>query len=137
MNRAQKQENRMTRAKAHLTRRQVLVWTGGALASTRLFHALAAGAAADIAPQPYFASVKRALESLEKLGAPVRVEDAQHLTALARQNDAAAVTAAEAILGRYTLSNIEVNADGGATGTVGDAQRTLIEQGWRYSWCAF
>ena len=31
----------------------------------------------------------------------------------------------------YTLTRIEINADGDATAKVGSAQQTLIEQGWR------
>src|SRR5262249_42740215 len=117
-------------SRSNLTRRQVLVWTGGAIASTRFFPALAASGA-DIPPQPYFASVKRALEALEKLGAPLAPEDAQKLKALASQNDADAVGAAENILEHYTLAHVVTSADGYAHATAGKAPKTLIEQGWR------
>lgn len=113
-----------------VTRRQALIWTGGAIASARLLPALAADAA-DIPPQPYFASVKRALEELDKLGAPVAAADGQQIAVLARQNDSAAVDAAERILERYTLTSLSI-ADGASPRmTPGGAKRTLIEQGWQ------
>jgi len=110
-----------------VTRRHFLVWTGGALASARFFPALAA----DVTPQPYFASVKRALEALEKLGAPIAPADAQQIAALASQNDSAAVSAAEKILERYTIANLSIGSESVAHVTQGGAPRTLIEQGWR------
>ena len=84
-----------------------------------------------IPPQPYFAGVKCALEALAKLGAPITAPDAQQLGALIRQNDSAAVTAAEMILDRYTLARIQIESDGYARASVGGAQRALVEQGWR------
>jgi hypothetical protein len=112
-----------------LTRRHLMIMLG-ATTSMRILPAWAVQAE-EIPPQPYFASVKRALEALEKLGAPMGADDARQVAALAQQNDAAAVSAAEEILGRYTLTRIEINADGDATAKIGGAQQTLIEQGWR------
>ena len=106
------------------------MWTGGALASTRLLPALATGTAG-IPSQPYFASVNRALEALAKLGSPVAPADADQIASLARQNDGAAVQAGEKILNRYTLVSLSVDPDVSAHVTAGGAQRTLVEQGWR------
>jgi hypothetical protein len=57
-----------------ITRRHFVIWTG-AVAGARFFPALAAEPT-NIAPQPYFAGVKRALEALAKLGAPIGAADA-------------------------------------------------------------
>lgn len=112
-----------------ITRRRVLLWAA-ALSGTRL--PLAVGAPLEeIAPQPYFAAVERALETLEKLGSPVDRSDVELLAALARQGDSAAVQAAEKALDRYTLARITVLADGYPAIAAGGAQRSLIEQGWR------
>jgi hypothetical protein len=112
-----------------IARRTFLVWAGG-IAATRWCPAFAAEAAG-IPAQPYFAGVGRALEGLGKLGAPVAAADAQQIAALARQNDSAAVDAAEKILARYTLLNLSLSPEGPLEATLGSASRTLTEQGWR------
>jgi hypothetical protein len=85
----------------------------------------------DVDPQPYFASVKRVLEELEKLGAPVDSADAQQIALLATRNDRSAVQATEAVLRRYTLANFSIASDSSLRVMPGDAPRTLVEQGWR------
>lgn len=112
-----------------ITRRKLLLWTGGAIVGTRYLPACAADST-DIPPQPYFASVKRALEALEKLGAPVAAEDAQQLALLARHNDNGAVEAAEKILDRYTLARTITDATGYGRTLAGGAPKSLLEQGW-------
>jgi hypothetical protein len=82
-------------------------------------------------PQPYFAGVARAIVGMAKVGEPLRASDAEGLAALMRQQDQAAVEAAESILARYTLVHVEIEADGYPRTTAGSAPRTLIEQGWR------
>src|SRR5437763_1375982 len=77
--------------------------------------------AVDAAAQPFSGGVDRALESLAKLGAPVLVEDAQQIAGLSRQNNRAAVDAAEKILDRYTLMRVLVERDGYPRLTVGGA----------------
>jgi hypothetical protein len=78
-----------------VTRRQFLV-LAGAVAGAQFCPALEAESSR-VEPQPYFAGVKRTLESLAKLGAPVAVPDAKQIASLARQNDAEAVVSAEKI----------------------------------------
>ncbi|MGH8236158.1 MAG: CehA/McbA family metallohydrolase [Steroidobacteraceae bacterium] len=68
---------------------------------------------------------------MAKLGAPVAAADARQVAALARQNDGAAVDAAEQILARYTLTSLSIDADGSSHASLGGAPRTLVEQGWR------
>jgi hypothetical protein len=90
-----------------------------------------AASSVDIPPQPYFASVKRALEALGKLGAPVAAADAQQISDLTQQNDAVAVDTAEKILDRYSLASLSIESTGLARWIAGGAPRTLVEQGWR------
>jgi len=119
----------MSNSKCAVTRRNFLVWTG-AVAGAR-FCPVPAAESVSVAPQPYFAGVRRALAALIKLGAPIAAADTQQITALTQQNDLAAVDAAEKILGRYTLARLSIGADGSAQIAPGDAQRVLVEQGWR------
>ena len=62
---------------------------------------------------------------------PVAVEDAKRISALANQDDSAAIDAAEKILDRYTLARLSLDTDGTGRVAMGGAQRTLVEQGWR------
>ena len=112
-----------------MTRRRFVVGTG-ALASAGFLRALAAEST-QVVPQPYFAGVQRALEVLAKLGTPVLAGDADQIGSLARENDGAAVDAAEKILDRYTLVRLSVEADGYVRSSAGGTERTLMEQGWR------
>jgi hypothetical protein len=112
-----------------ITRRHLIVMLGGA-SSIRMFPTWAAQADC-IAPQPYFASVKRALEALEKLGAPIGVADAQRISALAAQGDSGAVGVTEKILERYTIANVSIESETSAHVAQGGASGTLVEQGWR------
>jgi len=92
------------------------------------FPALAA--VTGIIPQPYFAGVMRAMEALAAAGQPMAKADADRLSALAAKGDAEAVTAAEAILDRYTLARVTATEDGYFRTEAGNAPKTLIEQGW-------
>jgi hypothetical protein len=118
------------RNRTRSTTRRRFLFLAGAAAVTRLERVF--GADQDVtAPQPYFAEVNRALETLAKLGAPIAEADAEHIVALRHQGDRAAVDSAEAILDRYTLAQVRI--DGGRTLQIstGAAQRSLVEQGWR------
>jgi hypothetical protein len=84
-----------------------------------------------IAPQPYFANVKRAIDALATLGAPIGAADAARIAALTQSGDATSVDAAEQILDRYTLARLAIDADGTGHVSVGAAERSLVEQGWR------
>jgi hypothetical protein len=94
---------------------------------------LAAGAAdeTNVDPQPYFASVNRAVEALAGLGAPLTPDDTARIAALSLRNDRAAVEAAERILGRYTLARLSIDPGGTPHVAPGEARRILVEQGWR------
>jgi hypothetical protein len=115
--------------KWNVSRRELMTWLCGA-AGTAVCPAWSAELDA-IAPQPYFASVARALEALAKLGAPVAPDDADRIAALARQNDRAGVAAAEEILARYTLARLSIGADESLSIEPGAARPVLVEQGWK------
>lgn len=120
--------------KPMLSRRAIVAGglsSGVLLLRPSLLLAVKAPDASAVDPQPYFANVKRALEALEKLGAPVAANDVRQIGGLARQNDAAAVSAAEEILGRYTLATLSVGPNDATHIVAGGAPRQLIEQGWR------
>ncbi|HTK96397.1 MAG TPA: hypothetical protein VL379_00105, partial [Pseudomonadales bacterium] len=112
------------------SRRGFVLSMGAAAAGSFVPRAFAADSAA-IAPQPYFAAVNRAVDSMSKLGAPLLSTDAQRIAALAQTNDAAAVAEAETILDKYTLARLEVDATGVGRVLPGGAEPMLIEQGWR------
>jgi len=112
-----------------VTRRHFLV-LGGAFVGAQLCPALESKNI-QVPPQPYFAGVKRALETLAKLGAPVSAADEQQIASLARQNDNGAVSSAETILERYTLATLSIQSDRSVHIAPGGAPRQLLEQGWR------
>src|ERR1700679_3032220 len=84
-----------------------------------------------IEPQPFFAGVARAVQAMERLGAPLAPADAARIAELARQGDAAAVDEAGRILAAYTLLTLSIDPDGESRVGAGAAPRTLVEQGWR------
>jgi hypothetical protein len=84
-----------------------------------------------VEPQPYFASVRRVIQAVGSLGAPLAAADAARITRLAAVPSPTNVRAAETILARYTLMRVRLNADGTVSTTSGDAPRELVEQGWR------
>ena len=112
-----------------VTRRHFLV-LGGAFVGAQLCPALESKNI-QVPPQPYFAGVKRALETLAKLGAPVSAADEQQIASLARQNDNGAVSSEEMILERYTLATLSIQSDRSVHIAPGGAPRQLLEQGWR------
>jgi len=115
-----------TRSAGAVTRRRFLIWTG-AWAACRPVSAAQPGT---LEAQPYFASIKRALDVLQKLGEPVAQQHAAAIALLSQQADRNAVDAAERILNEYTLASVLIGADRLET-TSGGAARTLVEQGWR------
>ena len=84
-----------------------------------------------VEPQPYFASVRRVIQALRSLGAPLAAADAERITQLAAGPNPANVRAAETILARYTLMRVRLNPDGSVSTASGDSRRELVEQGWR------
>ena len=90
-------------------RRRFLQFAGAAaIAPAFLRVALRAAPPVSIAPQPYFANVKRAIGALTTLGAPIGAADAARIAALTQSGD---VDAAEQILDRYTLARLPARPD--------------------------
>lgn len=83
-----------------------------------------------MAPQPFFASVKRAVAALAAIGRPISGEDAARLDALAGRGDAEAVAAADVILRKYVIADVALASDGYAQTTASGAPKQLIEEGW-------
>jgi len=111
--------------------RRTLLEMGGAAAAAYLIGAPArAQGRPNIAPQPFFASVKRALAALASAGQPISDDDAKRIEAFANKSDPDSVAAADALLGKYTVANVRLEADGYARTTPGDAPKALVEQGW-------
>ncbi|HEY1848428.1 MAG TPA: CehA/McbA family metallohydrolase [Opitutaceae bacterium] len=84
-----------------------------------------------VAPQPYFASVARAVEAMASLGAPLSPKDSAAIAALAARASAEAVASAESVLAPYTLARIGVGREGVVRLAPGGAAAVLVEQGWR------
>src|SRR5262245_11899336 len=113
-----------------LSRRHFVAGAAAVVGTMGFIRAFAADAPA-VAPQPYFAGVGRALDTMAKLGAPLRQADVDRIAALTQTNDAGSVAEAETILDRYTLARLEIDASGVGHVAAGGAEPTLIEQGWR------
>jgi hypothetical protein len=104
-------------------RRKFLQFAGAAaIAPAFLRVASRAAHSLSIAPQPYFANVKRAIDALATLGAPIGAADAVQIAALTQSGDATSVDAAEQILDRYTLARLAIDADGTSHVSVGGAE---------------
>ncbi len=120
----------MSTMKSTLSRRQLLTLLSAAT-GLKVLPAWAAAEADNIEPQPFFASVMRAVAALTEAGQPIVKSDADQLVMFAAQGDAGAVVAAEAILDRYTLAQLSFDGEGVGTAALGKAKRELVEQGWR------
>jgi hypothetical protein len=106
----------------------------GASAATRI-HPVFGADLGNISPQPYFAQVRRALETLARLGAPITAPDARTISFLASQNNTSAVAAAEIILERYTLAHVTLEPDGyPRTSQGGGRQRSCWNRDGDCSW---
>ena len=112
-----------------LDRRSFLLGSATLLASTA--GPVRAAPSEQIEPQPYFASVKRAMGALATAGQAIPTADVNRLAQLASKGSVEAVAAADAILDRYTLARVTLDSFGTGTTTLGGADRMLIEQGWK------
>ena len=82
--------------------------------------------------QPLTAQVKRLVEALDYLGAPLSPADTQALERAARDTDATrAGREIQRILDRYCLIDVHINQENGVTLAKGVARPELVEQGWR------
>ena len=82
--------------------------------------------------QPLIAQVKRLVEVLSYLGAPLSPADTQALEKAAKESDAAQVIReVQNVLDRYCLADIQINPEGRLKVAQGAAKPELAEQGWR------
>ena len=65
-------------------RRRFLQFAGAAAIAPAFLRVASRAAPSSIAPQPYFANVKRAIDALATLGAPIGAADAARIAALIR-----------------------------------------------------
>ena len=84
-----------------------------------------------VEPQPYFASLRRVVQSLQSLGAPLAPVDADEIATLSAAPSQENLKEAELLLARYTLMRVHLSLDGIALTRPGEAARELVEQGWR------
>src|SRR5208283_3858841 len=92
-----------------------------------LLFALGADIANGVEPQPYFAGVNRAIQTLANLGVPLTARDAAQIAALSRQNNRPAVGSAERILSRYTIARLTIEPGGSLHIAEGECPRILVE----------
>ena len=82
--------------------------------------------------QPLVAATKRLVEALNYAGPPLPPADVARLaTAYAEKKDAVAVKAIQAVLDRYSLVGVHINAESRVKVAEGAAPRQLVQQGWR------
>ncbi len=85
--------------------------------------------------QPLEAQVKRVLQALDLLGAPLPAADRQALDRARKEaSDARAVEALQAVLDKHCLAGVRITsgqAGLAVTARGGDARPALAEQGWR------
>src|SRR6266498_5809830 len=79
--------------------------------------------------QPLEAQVKRVVETLELLGAPLPEADRAALAAAtAEKDDARAVAAIQAILDKHCLATVRITGPGKLVASAGPARPALAEQ---------
>jgi hypothetical protein len=84
-----------------------------------------------IQAQPYMAAIERLVDSLARLGSPLRAEDRVRIASLTQTANARAVETIENVLRRYTLFRVSTNRGRFIEMTAGGAEPVLVEQGWR------
>ncbi|MEP7340766.1 MAG: CehA/McbA family metallohydrolase [Acidobacteriota bacterium] len=95
-------------------------------------HAQQMAKVAQVEIQPLAAQVKRLVETLDYLGAPISTADKQALERAASQTDAVrARREIQDVLDRYCLLDVHINPESRVKVAPGAAKPELVEQGWR------
>ena len=81
--------------------------------------------------QPFFASVRRVLEALERAGSALPSSVASELQQLASRGDDDAVARARQMLAPFVIADVTFNAQGDGDVKVTEQVLPLVEQGWR------
>src|SRR5262249_38941780 len=85
-----------------------------------------------IEAQPLIAQVKRLIEAMDYLGAPIDGADKQTLQTAMNQKDAAlAIAEIQKALDKYCLFDVNINPESRVKVDQGPARAELVEQGWR------
>jgi hypothetical protein len=85
-----------------------------------------------VEPQPLAAQIKRLVEALDYLGAPLSSSERQALEAASSKSDAAAAVAdIQKILDPHCLVGLNINPEMRVKVAQGPAQPELVERGWR------
>ncbi|PXX30519.1 CehA/McbA family metallohydrolase [Arenibacter sp. ARW7G5Y1] len=78
--------------------------------------------------QPFYFQVKRTMESLEYIGAPVSENDRDSILELILQQ--AETKKIQKILDKYALFNVHINPESRVKASPGFAEKTLAQNGW-------
>jgi hypothetical protein len=82
--------------------------------------------------QPLAAQVKRLLETMDYLGAPLDPADRQVIEGAITETDAArAISRIQDVLDKYCIAEIEINPESRVKVAQGPAKAELVEHGWR------
>src|SRR5215470_12942915 len=82
--------------------------------------------------QPLIAQVRRVIEAMDYLGAPISATDRQALQNAIDQTDAArAIAEIQNVLDNYCLFDVGINPESRVKVAQGAAKAELVEQGWR------
>ncbi len=82
--------------------------------------------------QPLAAQVKRLVETLDYLGAPVNPADREAIEGAIAETDAArAISRIQDVLDKYCLVDVEINPESRVKVAQGPAKAELVENGWR------
>jgi hypothetical protein len=82
--------------------------------------------------QPLTAQVKRLVEAMDYLGAPLSPSDKQALDkAISDSDQARAVRAIQDVLDKFCLVEVNINPESRVKVTQGQAKTELVEKGWR------
>jgi hypothetical protein len=82
--------------------------------------------------QPLAAQVRRLLEALDYIGAPLAADDRRAVEAAIAEADGDRSTAAiEKVLDRYALLDVDINPESRVHVTQGSARPELVQNGWR------
>src|SRR5581483_6150624 len=94
--------------------------------------ATATATGAHVELQPLAAQVKRVLEALDYIGAPLAAEDRRAIEAAMQDSDPARATPTIArVLDRYVLLDVHINPESRVHVTQGAAKPELVQNGWR------
>jgi hypothetical protein len=82
--------------------------------------------------QPLIAQVKRLVEAMDYLGAPLSPADKQALDkAISESDQARAVRAIQDVLDKFCLVEVDINPESRVKVAQGQAKTELVEKGWR------